>query len=202
MRQRGKFLLLDLVEFENWVAGLILSRKIKLVQNHHTWLPDYRTFAKSKDHFRLLAGMERSHLERGFSQIAQNITTFPDGSIAICRPLEFIPAGIKGVNSFGICIEHVGNFDSGKDVMTSEHEDTIINVNLLLCEKFNLPINTSAIVYHHWYDLTTGKRVKDGSPNTKTCPGGNFFGGNTIEKCEANFIAQVRASQSSFVANH
>jgi hypothetical protein len=201
MRQSGKFLLFTLLEFEAWLSGLIVARKIKIIQNHHTFLPDYRTFSKTKDHFKLLAGMERSHLERGFNQIAQNLTTFPDGLIAICRPFEMIPAGIKGVNSFGICIEHLGNFDIGNDVMTPEHKDTIVKINLLLCEKFNLAINTTSIVYHHWYDLTTGRQVEEGSRNTKTCPGTNFFGGNTITKCEANFISQVKSFQNSFAVN-
>jgi hypothetical protein len=201
MRQSGKFLLFNLPEFKDWLSGLIVSRKIKLIQNHHTWLPDYQTFARSKDHFKALAGMERSHLARGFNQIAQNLTTFPYGLVAICRSFEMVPAGIKGANSFGICIEHLGNFDIGKDVMTTEHRDNIIKINFALCEKFNLPINTSSIVYHHWYDLTTGKRVKDGSPNTKTCPGNNFFGGNTIEKCEANFISQIKNFRTSSALN-
>jgi hypothetical protein len=201
MRQSGKFLLFDLTEFDAWLSGLTVARKIKLVQNHHTWLPDYQTFARSKDHFKTLAGMERSHLKRGFNQIAQNLTTFPDGLIAICRSFEIIPAGIKGANSFGICLEHVGNFDIGKDVMTNAHRDTIIKINFSLCQKFNLPFDSSSIVYHHWYDLTTGKRVKDGSVNTKTCPGSNFFGGNTIEKCEANFISEVKSFQTSLAVN-
>lgn len=193
MQQQGKFLLLTPVEFADWLTGLSnVKRIIKLVQNHHTWLPNYTTFSKTKDHFKALRGMESSHLERGFTQIAQNLTTFPDGLIAICRPFDDIPAGIKGANANGICIEHVGNFDIGKDVMTKAHRDSIIKVNALLCKKFKLPINTNSIVYHHWYDLTTGKRVKDGSPNTKTCPGTNFFGGNTIAACEANFIPEIK----------
>lgn len=193
MQQQGKFLLLTPAEFANWLNGLSnVKRTIKLIQNHHTWLPNYTTFSKTKNHFKVLAGMENSHLERGFTQIAQNLTTFPDGLIAICRPFDDIPAGIKGANANGICIEHIGNFDTGKDVMTKSHRDSIIKVNALLCKKFKLTINTNSVVYHHWYDLTTGKRVKDGSPNTKTCPGTNFFGGNTIAACEANFIPEIK----------
>jgi hypothetical protein len=188
MQQHGKFILFTIAEFAQWLNGLSLVRKIKLVQNHHTWLPDYSTFNKVKDHFKLLSGMERSHIERGFAEIAQNLTTFPDGTIAICRSFETMPAGIKGVNQFGICIEHLGNFDAGSDAMTTAHRNTIIKVNSLLCKKFGLTPSTDSVVYHHWYDLTTGKRVKDGSPNTKTCPGTNFFGGNTIEACAKNFI--------------
>lgn len=188
MQQQGKFILFTAAEFAQWLNGLSLVRKIKLVQNHHTWLPDYSTFNKVKDHFKMLTSMEKSHIERGFAEIAQNLTTFPDGTVAVCRSFETMPAGIKGVNQFGICIEHVGNFDAGSDAMTTAHRNTIIKVNSLLCKKFGLTPSTDSVVYHHWYDLTTGKRVKDGSPNTKTCPGTNFFGGNTIEACAKNFI--------------
>ncbi len=188
MQQQGKFILFSTAEFAQWLTGLSLVRKIKLVQNHHTWLPDYSTFNKMKDHFKLLASMEKSHIERGFAEIAQNLTTFPDGTVAVCRSFETMPAGIKGVNQFGICIEHLGNFDAGSDAMTAAHRNTIIKVNSLLCKKFGLTPSTDSVVYHHWYDLTTGKRVKDGSPNTKTCPGTNFFGGNTVEACAKNFI--------------
>ena len=67
MQQQGKFLLFSGAEFSNWLAGLTVVRKIKLIQNHHTWLPDYKTFsAKPNNHFALLQSMERSHRERGF----------------------------------------------------------------------------------------------------------------------------------------
>ena len=49
------------------------------------------------------------------------------------------------------------------------------------------------IVYHHWYDLDTGKRT-NGTGNTKTCPGTAFFGGNTTEAAAANFIPLVVAA--------
>jgi hypothetical protein len=193
MQQQGKFLLFSGIEFSNWLGGLTMIRKITLIQNHHTWLPDYKTFnSKPNNHFALLQSMERSHRERGFDEIAQNLTTFPDGTVAVCRSFEKIPAGIKGANAFGICMEHVGNFDTGKDVMSKAHRDMIVKINALLCKKFKLPIDTNSVVYHHWYDLTTGKRVKEGSPNTKTCPGTNFFGGNTVEACNKNFIPEVK----------
>jgi hypothetical protein len=192
MKQQGKFLLFDVSEFDSWLKGLQLKRKITLIQNHHTWLPNYATFDKIGDHFKMLASMEKSHLERGFSEIAQNLTTFPDGTIAVCRSFETIPAGIKGANQFGICMEHVGNFDAGGDTMRAAHRTSIIKVNTLLCKKFGLTPSTDTVVYHHWYDLTTGKRVPDGSPNTKTCPGTNFFGGNTTASCKTNFIPLLK----------
>jgi hypothetical protein len=182
-------------EFETWLLNRSFNRVIRVIQNHHTFIPNYGHFKKN-GYEKLLKGMEASHLERGFAEIAQNITTFPDGTIAICRSIEKIPAGIKGANANGICIEHVGNFDQGGDEMTPEHKDTIVRLNALLCRKFNLPVNTSSIIYHHWYDLNTGKRT-DGSGSTKTCPGTNFFGGNTVAACEANFIPLINAASQA-----
>jgi len=193
MIQQGNFILLTLDEFASWLEHLILHRAIALVQNHHTWLPDYKAFHKRKTdkYFSWLASMEEAHRERGFTEIAQNITTFPDGMIAICRNFEVVPAGIKGANLKGICMEHLGNFDIGKDTMTEAHKHTIVKVNALLCAKFKLAISTKSVVYHHWYDLNTGKLVAEGAGTTKTCPGTNFFGGNTKEACLKNFLPLV-----------
>ena len=185
-----KFTLFSFDEFRNWLIPFQVSRHIKLVQNHHTWLPDYSLF-NGNNHFQLLKSMEKSHLERGFSEIAQNLTSFPDGKIALCRSLDKIPAGIKGANTYGVCIENLGNFDIGKDNMADAHRDTILRLNALLCKKFILPTDTDSIVYHHWYDLDTGQRT-NGSGNTKTCPGTNFFGGNTVQNCQENFIPRVK----------
>jgi len=189
-------MLLTLDEFASWLDHLILHRQIDLVQNHHTFLPDYKSFNKRKTdkYFSWLTSMEAAHKERGFSEIAQNITTFPDGMIAICRNFEVVPAGIKGANAKGICMEHLGNFDLGKDIMTEAHKHTIVTINALLCARFKLSISTKSVVYHHWYDLNTGKLVAEGTGTTKTCPGTNFFGGNTKEACQKNFIPLVESA--------
>lgn len=191
----GKFTLFTFGEFYNWLAGKNFIRVIKLVQNHHTYIPRYEHF-KGNNHFQMLNGMEQSHLERGFNEIAQNITTYPDGTIAVCRSIDKIPAGIKGANQYGICIEHVGNFDINGDTMTEQHRDTIIRLNAALCQKFNLTPSTDTVVYHHWYDLTTGERT-NGTGNTKTCPGTAFFGGNTVADAQANFIPRINVALSN-----
>lgn len=148
--------------------------------------------------------MERSHNERGLGGIAQNITTFNDGLTAICRSFEEMPAGIKNANGGAICIEHLGNFDENGDIMTDEHRETIIFINAFLCVKFNIQPDTNSIVYHHWYDLNTGKRT-DGTGNTKSCPGTNFFGGNTIEVAKNNFIPLIQdlynSTKNNFFVN-
>lgn len=189
MEKRGKFMLMNLSEFSDWLASQHISRTIQLIQQHHTWLPNYASF-KNNNHFQLLDSMERSHLERGFAEIAQNLTTFPDGTVAVCRSLDKIPAGIKGANANAICIEHVGNFDQGGDAMHDAHRDCIIRLSALLCKKFSLTPSHDSLVYHHWYDLNTGKRT-NGSGSTKSCPGSAFFGGNGLADADAHFIPLV-----------
>ncbi|MBI5443377.1 MAG: N-acetylmuramoyl-L-alanine amidase [Deltaproteobacteria bacterium] len=196
METRGKFILMSDKEFDHWLQENQFNRRVTLVQNHHTWLPNYGTFRGN--HFELLEGMERSHLERGFAEIAQNLTTFPDGTVAVCRSFDKIPAGIKGANRTGICIEHVGNFD-GRDKISEAHRDCVLRVNALLCREFNLVPSADTIVYHHWYDLTTGERTR-GTGNTKSCPGTEFFGGNDIPAAEQNFIPLVRTTLTSINA--
>lgn len=194
----SRFQIHDINSFAVWLDKERILRKISLIQNHHTFIPGYTHFNKKPDHVYWIESMERSHLERGFAEIAQHLTTFPDGKIGTGRSFEKIPAGIKGANSFGICIEHLGNFDKGGDEMTEAHKKTIVSLNALLLEKFNLEASVQTIVYHHWYDLNTGVRwidapmeIRQEAHANKTCPGTNFFGGNTIESCERVFLPLV-----------
>lgn len=190
MRTKGKFILCTTAEFEEWLADVSVNRVITLVQNHHTFSPSYKSFKKD-NHFELLAGMENFHVsERGFDMIAQNLTTFPDGTVAVCRPLDRIPAGIKGGNKGGICIENLGNFDKDCDSMTPEHSTAIVAVNAILCRRFGLQPSINSIVYHHWYDLDSGTRT-GGIGNVKSCPGSAFFGGNSEADAASHFIPLI-----------
>jgi hypothetical protein len=197
MQTQGKFILFDnLNEFATWLAATPINRRIWLIQNHHTFIPNYSSFTGA-NHFALLIGMENAHLERGFAEIAQNLTTFPDGKIAICRSLDKIPAGIKGANTGGVCIENLGNFDRNRDPVTAAQRTCIVRLNALLCRRFRLTPNTDTLVYHHWWDLNTGQRT-DGAGVTKTCPGTAFFGGNRVEDARANFIPPIRRALALF----
>lgn len=184
---KGKFILFDLPAFQTWLTELKVTRRIGLIQQHHTWQPDYTAWQKLPDHFHWLESMEQFQMLNGFSQIAQNLTSFPDGTIAVGRPFDLIPAGIKGANQFGICIEHLGNFDIGGDAMTDIHRETILKINTALLLKFGLVPSTDSIIYHHWFDIITGQRT-NGTGTVKSCPGTNFFGGNKVEDCELHFI--------------
>lgn len=193
---QDQFILMDRVEFEKWIQQEQITRRIKLIQNHHTAIPSYSNF-NGRNHFERLIAMRNYHMQtNGWSDIGQNLTTFPDGTIAVCRSLNVNPAGIKGANTGGICIEHFGNFNLGKDKIHDEHRKSIVFLNAVLCERFTLDVSLDSIVYHHWYDLQTGKRT-NGSGLTKTCPGTNFFGGNTPEDAGHNFYPKIEAYMKS-----
>jgi len=183
MKQKGQYLLFlktEKEEFKEWLFKQVITRDIFRIQQHHEYSPDYEWFNEHKgDHFALLENNRRYHIDtRGFIDIAQNLTTFPDGAIAVCRPLNVMPAGITGANRGALCIENVGNFDSGGDIMTSDQEDTIIWITALVCTRFKCSPNENTVIYHHWYD-------------PKTCPGTNFFGGNTMRTAQTNFYPLV-----------
>lgn len=195
MKSKGQYLLMNPAEFADWLVHHEFDRTISRIQNHHTWKPSYQQF-KGGNHFDLLDGMYNHHVHaNGWQNIGQNLTTFPDGMIAVCRPFESAPACIYGANKGAICIEHLGDFDSGRDAMTPAHAECIVRTNALLCREFGLTPGTDTIVYHHWYDLGTGKR-NDGSGNNKSCPGTAFFGGNKVNDCLLHFIPLVMADMN------
>ena len=194
METKGKFIKMTVDNFRDWLNRSKFTRKIKIIQNHHTYIPSYSNF-KGQNHIALCENMERSHIKRGFSEIAQNITSFPDGEVVICRNINTAPAGIKGANEFAICIENLGNFDVGGDTMTEQQRKCIIKLNAVLLEFFKLPCDTDHVVYHHWWDLNSGKRT-NGQGITKSCPGTAFFGGNSLSNAAENFIPLIKSAMA------
>lgn len=182
-------------EFSTWINSLRIARTILKVQQHHTWLPDYSHF-NGNNHFERQKAMKTHHMvNNGWSDIGQHFTIFPDGTILTGRNLENTPACTYGQNANSICIENFGNFDIGADVMTAAQKETIVNVTAILCKKFNLQVNTHSVIYHHWFDLSTGQR-NNTTRNKKSCPGSNFFGGNKEADCINNFLPLVQAKLS------
>lgn len=178
-------------EFEAWIASAKVARTVRTVQQHHTYKPNYASF-KGNNHFDLQKSMKNYHVHKnGWQDIGQHFTTYPDGTIVTGRSLEKSPACIYGFNSNSICIEHLGDFDTGGDDMTAAHKDTAVRMTAAICKKFSIAVNTDKIVYHHWFSLSTGKR-NNGTGGNKSCPGTAFFGGNKVADCEANFIPKVK----------
>ncbi|MEH7086915.1 LysM peptidoglycan-binding domain-containing protein [Neobacillus drentensis] len=205
LAMQGQHILMTREEFRDWLFNTRVNRKVNLVQQHHTWLPSYKQFNGS-NHFRMLLGMENFHKRKmGWSNIAQNITTFPDGKIAVSRPFNIAPEGTIGprANATGIAIENVGNFDKGHDVMTAQQKETIVYITAVLSIKFGLTPSIDTITYHHWWNLRTKERVLDKGPdyNVKTCPGTAFFGGNSTTDAINNFYPLVTRKMQEISAS-
>ena len=190
MESKNGFLKMSIAEFIPWIYSQRIARTIITIQQHHTWSPNYNHF-NGRNHFERQLAMKNHHVRNnGWSDIGQHFTSFPDGTIVTGRSLEATPACIFGANRDSICIEHLGNFDKDGDTMTNEHRETIIQMTAALCDKFRLPVNTFSIIYHHWFELSTGKR-NNGSGGNKSCPGSNFFGGNKVEDSMSFFLPFV-----------
>jgi LysM repeat protein len=190
-------------EFKDWLLNHRFNRKVNKIQHHHTWAPSYKHF-NGKNYFQLLQGMERYHkLNKKWKTIAQHITTFPDGRIAVSRTFNWDPEGSIGAtaNNGAIMIENIGNFDRGHDVMTPAQKETIVYITALLGVKFGLSPSIDTITYHHWWDMKTGARVLDKGRRVKTCPGTAFFGGNTTKSAQKYFYPLVSAKMKQIRAN-
>lgn len=183
--------ILALNEFKNYIISLNVSRKIKLIQIHHTYSPSYAQF-KGDNHLELQKGMKNYHINtNGWNDIGQHFTIFPDGKIVTGRSMESNPAGIRGANTGAICIECLGNFDKGGDTMTAEQKNAIVGVVKILCDVFKLDVSYN-VVYHAWY-TASGHDLGDyyKGHSAKTCPGTNFFGGNGLTAFMNNFVPAV-----------
>lgn len=186
----------DVAEFEKYIEGLSVKRKIKLIQLHHTFSPSYKNF-NGKNHAVLQENMRNYHIKKnGWKDIGQHFTVFPDGIIMTGRSAENAPAGIYGANTGAICIECVGNFD-GADEMTSLQKRAIAGAVKILLDKFNLSAKED-VTYHAWWTsggTHLGTYVKGKS--AKTCPGTKFFGGNTKEAYQKNLLPLIEEYKNS-----
>lgn len=196
METRYGFTKRDVNEFKEWINNLIIHREVLYIQQHHTYLPNYSQFS-GNNHFGLQNSMKRHHvINNGWSDIGQHFSVFPDGQVLTGRSLERSPACIYGQNANSVCIENIGNFDIGKDHMNDAHREAIIEITAALCRKFEITPSTDNILYHHWFNLSNGER-NNGSGNNKSCPGSDFFGGNKVPDCKANFIPLVQAKANN-----
>ncbi len=170
----------NIAEFGKYIETITLTRKIKRIQLHHTYSPSYKNFT-GNNHLALQRGMRNHHVNtNGWADIGQHFTIFPDGTVVTGRDLDASPAGIYGANTGAICIECLGNFDIGGDVMTEEQKRAIVAVTKILLDKFGLDA-ADDVTYHAWWSADGGE-IGDylKSASVKTCPGTNFFGGNSL----------------------
>lgn len=205
----GKFIRMTREEFKDWIFNHKFIRKVGKIQQHHTYQPSYQQF-NGTNHFTLMKGMEDYHINgMKWSQISQQLTTFPDGKVVVGRPFDTPPEGSFGlqnetvmhaIEADALAIENVGNFDA--EQMTAEQRETIITITALLMLKYGLTPSIDSITYHHWWDINSGERVLDHSEGhaVKTCPGTRFFGGNSTNSAEAHFYPLVLRKMQEIMA--
>lgn len=184
--------ILTVEQFKNYLSSLKVTRIIKLIQLHHTWSPNYSHF-NGQNHLTLQNNMKNHHVKNnGWNDIGQHFTIFPDGMICTGRGINSNPAGIYGANTGAICIECLGNFDKGEDTMTEAQKNAIVGVVRILLDRFNLKAE-DAVTYHAWWS-SDGRNLGDYFKNdsAKTCPGTNFFGGNTLTAYEKNLMPLIK----------
>ncbi|MFE8699993.1 LysM peptidoglycan-binding domain-containing protein [Cytobacillus sp. FJAT-54145] len=203
LSMQGQFVLMTREEFKDWLFNHSFTRKIGKIQQHHTWQPSYQQFNGS-NHFSLLNGMKDYHVNgMGWKDISQQLTTFPDGTVAVGRPFNMPPEGSFGlqnksrmleIEADSLAIENLGNFDKDGNKMTPEQRETILTVTALLMLRFGLTPNVDTVTYHHWWDINTGEQVLDEGEGhaIKTCPGTDFFGGNNTTDARSHFYPLVQ----------
>ncbi|WP_338448151.1 LysM peptidoglycan-binding domain-containing protein [Niallia oryzisoli] len=210
LNMQGQFILMTREEFKDWILNHEFTRKVGKVQIHHTYQPSYQQFNGS-NHFTLLSGMKDYHVNgMGWSDISQQLTTFPDGTVAVGRPFNTPPEGSFGllnktvmhaIEADALAIENLGNFDD--EQMTPEQRETIITVTALLMIKYGLTPTIDSITYHHWWDINSGERVLDNGEGhaIKTCPGTGFFGGNSTADAKSHFYPLVSQKMQEILAS-
>lgn len=142
---KRRFKSYTITQFEQLVNELVVTRPINHVQTHHTAVPRIQDY-KGED---TIWAMWNYHVNtRGFRDIAQHFTVAPNGTIWDGRALDVVPACIAGHNFGGICIEVIGNFNNGMDVLDGSQLYSVTKMNALLLDRFQLPLDNRTVVFH------------------------------------------------------
>ncbi|MEW9669150.1 peptidoglycan recognition family protein [Ammoniphilus sp. 3BR4] len=144
-----------------WFKNVSLTAQFNAIHVHHTHSPNHSHF-KGNNHRELQDGMRDYHVKtKGWDDIAQHITIFPDGKIMTGRNPDQMPASAIGYNGsediHPFMFEMIGNFDKGNDVLLGQQLETAIKI----CKHWRS--KGSEVVFHREC-LINGKEPK-------SCPG-------------------------------
>lgn len=170
----------DRILTTNELINELEKYSFKQLHLHHTWKPTHAQF-KGNNHLQMQQGMRNFHVNsRGFQDIAQHLTLFPDGKWVTGRPFYKAPASIKGWNTGALAVEMIGNFDIpgtgayndlGYDVLEGEQKTSVLQ----LIKWFGNKYGYQNIKFH-----------REGPGVGKTCPGTSINKQQLINEAEGN----------------
>ncbi len=154
---------LNVAEFEQLLDEWQPRRRINEVHIHCTDHPRHSEFRGLAS----IEAMRRYHMSIGMADIAQHFTIDPQGLIWSGRPLDAIPASVRGHNGTAkvgpFMIEMVGLFEKNIDRFEGNQKDSVYAVVRAVLAKFEL--DESAVKFHREFPKTG-----------KTCPGMDLDG--------------------------
>lgn len=173
-----EFRIVSTEELFNIIKKELTTHK-KYLDVHHTWKPSHKSF-KGSNYQSVMYGMWNYHVNtKGWSDIAQHLTLFPDGKWGIGRDFNRNPVSIKEMNQYNFMIEMIGNFDKegtgsynslGYDKFEGKQKEEMLKFCNWFLKEYNVDIR-----FHNEY-------------SSKTCPG------NTINK--EQFVKEVKEYNS------
>lgn len=207
MRKNNSFIEFEnLKEFKKWFKEFSISRNIVRLQVHHMDLPNYDCWEQDKKRWGKDAALNRTKSLDSYGKkvwnyddnhghyIAQHINIFPDGHITTGRNLNSTPIGIKGWNTYAICVEVYGDFDRGKDVITKAQAQSVIGAYGIMAKELKMSVSDKYIRPHCWF-TASGDYLGGyyNSKSAKSCPGERFMGvGCTHKAFEKYFYPWVK----------
>ena len=148
------FIPLNIPQFAELINRFTFTRPIQEVHVHGTWRPNHA----QDNGLAAIEGMFLFHTQtNGWSDIAQHLTIDKHGTIWTGRSWNQKPASATGHNTGAFMFEMIGDFDNGKDVITSSQLLSAHLVTAYVLRKYGLDLEN--IRFHREFT------------NLKTCPG-------------------------------
>ena len=128
---------------------------------HHTWKPRATPVSDAT-----LRGIQNYHMDHnGWSDVGYHYFIDRNGVIYAGRPESAVGAHcIPNTGNVGVCL--IGDFDSGRDLLTAQAYDSLIKLGAYLCDAHGIdptPATGATIFGHHDF------------ASYKTCPGTTVY---------------------------
>jgi hypothetical protein len=147
-------------EFIKWLDAKEITRSIRYIQNFYAIIPFYARF-DGKNYLQILKEIEIFQaFKHGYDEIAQNMTVFPDGKIALGRDINKIPPGINGTADLCVRVEYILNPGNELQLINDELTDYNTWLNTLLCMKLMIRPSSQSIIAVDPSELVSGKSFR------------------------------------------